>query len=97
MTCEGSNCQPVIGTPTGIGDYHEVRFPEGTVDVAGKPVPYTYVTGHSAGQGVCPHCQVPKRLLKSGALPKHSRYVSWKERQENPEIDRAVQGFYNRR
>lgn len=37
---------------------------------------------NAPNQGVCPICHDRQWLLKSGKLPKHTRYLSWKQQQE---------------
>jgi predicted DCC family thiol-disulfide oxidoreductase YuxK len=65
--CDGSNGEPMPSRQTDGGLYTRVTP--------------TFRIYHAVNCGVCPVCHEVKRLLKSGRLPKHTRYVSWKEQQ----------------
>lgn len=77
MVCEGSNGQPQVTNDR--GDAVWVR--DITAD-DGKPLRIESTVALHEDYVACPHCRNGFKALKSGLVPKHTRYVSWKEQQE---------------
>jgi hypothetical protein len=75
-TCEGSGKEPLPSVLEDLTTHGDDWEPFRKTDDGGT----VYWTESS--QHICTTCRKPKRLLKSGVMPKHTRHVPWQEQQE---------------
>lgn len=67
IVCEGSGQEPAVTTTDGHGRYALIGGVE-------------YGIGYDDRE-LCAKCAKALKPLKTGLMPKHTRYVSWKEQQ----------------